>query len=109
MPYQSKLAVWLSSWFHDDIPYFPYSFYLFPGWHTGGKSVFLTDAIADPADFMIAAFIGNILVIGNEAGSVEDDMIVDMVFINVGTDHIFIFSLQHLICKLLAQTMCSFW
>ncbi len=53
------------------------------------------DAIADPADFMIAAFIGNILVIGNEAGSVEDDMIVDMVFINVGTDHIFIFSTLH--------------
>ena len=71
------------------------AFSFFTGWHTGGKSVLLTDAVADPADFMIAVFIGNIFMIGNEAGSIEDDMIVDVVFINVGTDHIFIFSTLH--------------
>ena len=67
------------------------AFSFFTGWHTGGKPVFLTDAVADPADFMIAAFVGNILMIGDEAGSIEDDMVVDVVFINMSTDYIFIF------------------
>ena len=40
-------------------------------------------------------FIGNILVVGDEAGGIEDDMVVDVIFINVGTDHIFIFSTLH--------------
>ena len=47
----------------------------------------------DAADFMIAAFIGNVLVMINEAGSIEDDMVVNMIFVNMGADHIFIFSL----------------
>ena len=68
------------------------AFSFFTGWHTCGKSVFLADTIADPADFMIAAFVGNILMIGDKAGGIKDDMIVDVVFINVGADYIFIFS-----------------
>ena len=46
-------------------------------------------------------FIGNILVIVNEAGSIKDDMVVNVVFINMGTDHVFIFSFQYFVCKLL--------
>lgn len=46
-------------------------------------------------DTQIAVFIGNILVVGDEAGGIEDDMVVDVIFINVGTDHIFIFSTLH--------------
>ena len=38
----------------------------FFGWHTGGKSIFLADAITDPADFMVAPLIGNILVMINK-------------------------------------------
>ena len=35
---------------------------------------------------------GNILVMINKACSVEDDVIVNMIFVNVGADHILIFS-----------------
>lgn len=71
------------------------AFSFFAGWHAGGKSVFLADAVADSANLMIAVFIGNILVVGDRAGGIEDDMVVDVIFINVGTDHIFIFSTLH--------------
>ena len=42
------------------------AFSFFFGWHTGGKSIFLADAITDPADFMVAPLIGNILVMINK-------------------------------------------
>lgn len=57
--------------FHIFLIAFPF----FAGWHTGSKSVFLTNTVADPADFMIAAFVGNILMIGDEAGRIENDMV----------------------------------
>lgn len=68
----------------------------------GGKSIFLADAITDTAEFMITAFIGNILVMVNEAGSIEDDVVMNVIFVNMGTDYVFIFSFQHFICKLLS-------
>ena len=95
MPYQSKHAVWFSSWFHDGIPYFLYSFFLFRWLACWWQVRFLADAVADSANLMIAVFIGNILVVGDEAGGIEDDMVVDVIFINVGTNHIFIFSTLH--------------
>ena len=49
----------------------------------------MANAITDPADFMVAPLIGNILVMINKACSVEDDVVMDMIFINMGTDHIF--------------------
>ena len=62
----TNVIMWLSNWCHDDIPCSLYSFFLFFGWHTGGKSIFLVDAITDPADFMVAPLIGNILVMINK-------------------------------------------
>ena len=62
----TNVIMWLSNWCHDDIPCSLYSFFLFFGWHTGGKSIFLADAITDPADFMVAPLIGNILVMINK-------------------------------------------
>ena len=69
------------------------TFAFFSGWHTGGKSIFVTDMITDPADFMIAPLIRNILVMINKTCSVEDDMVMNVIFINMGADYIFIFSL----------------
>ena len=62
----TNVIMWLSNWCHDDIPCSLYSFFLFFGWHTGGKSIFMVDAITDPADFMVAPLIGNILVMINK-------------------------------------------
>lgn len=52
----------------------------------------MADTIADSAELMVAPLIGNILVMVNEAGSIKDDVVVNVVFINMGTDHVFIFS-----------------
>ena len=70
------------------------AFTFFSGWHTGGKSIFMADTITDSAEFVVAPFIGNILVMINKACSVEDDMVMDMIFINMGTDHIFVESVS---------------
>ena len=98
----TNVIMWLSNWCHDDIPCSLYSFFLFFGWHTGGKSIFLVDAITDPADFMVAPLIGNIFVMINKTCCIKDDVVMDMIFINMGADYIFIFSFQYFICKLLS-------
>ena len=77
------------------------AFTFFSGWHAGGKSIFMADTITDSAEFMVAPLIGNILVMINKACSVEDDMIVNMIFVNVCADHVLIFSFQHFVSKLL--------
>ena len=63
------------------------AFTFFSGWHTGGKSIFMADTITDSAEFMVTPLIGNILVMINKACGVKDDMIVNMIFVNVGADH----------------------
>ena len=67
----------------------------------GGKSIFLADAITDPADFMVAPLIGNILVMINKTCCIKDDVVMDMIFINMSADHVFIFSFQYFVYKLL--------
>ena len=62
----------------------------------------MANAITDSADFMVAPLIGNILVMINKACSVEDDMVMNVLFINMSADHIFIFSFQYFVCKLLS-------
>ena len=58
-----------------------------------------------PSGFDCSGFVSycltNILVMISKACSVEDDMVMDMIFVNMGTDHIFIFSFQYFVCKLL--------
>ena len=63
------------------------AFTFFSSWHTGGKSIFMADTITDSAEFMVTPLIGNILVMINKACGVKDDMIVNMIFVNVGADH----------------------
>ena len=47
----------------------------------------MADTITDSAEFMVAPLIGNILVMINKACSVEDDMVMNVLFINMGTDY----------------------
>ena len=68
----------------------------------------VTNAITDSADFMVAPLIGNILVMINKACCIKDDVVMDMIFVNMGTDHVFIFSFQYFICKLLPKPVSSF-
>ena len=44
----------------------------------------MADTITDPADFMVAPLIGNILVMINKTCCIKDDVVMDMIFINMG-------------------------
>ena len=59
------------------------AFTFFSGWHTGDKSIFMADTITDSAEFVVAPLIGNILVMVNKACCVEDDMVMNVIFINM--------------------------
>ena len=50
----------------------------------------MADTITDPADFMVAPLIGNIFVIINKTCCIKDDVVMNVVFVNMGTDHVFI-------------------
>ena len=78
------------------------AFTFFSGWHTGGKSIFMADTITDPADFMVAPLIRNIFVMINKTCCIKDDVVMNVVFVNMGTNHVFIFSFQYFVCKLLS-------
>ena len=47
----------------------------------------MADTITDFAEFVVAPLIGNILVMVNKACCVEDDMVMNVIFINMGTDY----------------------
>ena len=51
-------------------------------WIFSRFAIFLADAITDPADFMVAPLIGNILVMINKTCCIKDDVVMDMIFIN---------------------------
>ena len=50
----------------------------------------MADTITDSAEFMVAPLIGNILVMVNKACGVEDDMVMDMIFINMESMKLFL-------------------
>ena len=56
------------------------TFAFFSGWHTGGKSIFMTDTITDPAELMVAPLIGNILVMINKASFLMELYKLDMLY-----------------------------
>ena len=48
--------------------------------------------ITDSAEFMVAPLIGNIFVMINKTCCIKDDVVMDMIFVNMSADHIFVFS-----------------
>ena len=63
----------------------------------------LAQPVAGTPDVGIALSVGNILSLVHHVHSTEDDVVVDVPFVNVRGQHIGIFSLQHFICKLPAN------
>ena len=58
--------------------------------------------ITDSAEFIVTPLIGNIFVMINKTCCIKDDVVMDMIFVNMDTDHVFIFSFQYFVCKLLS-------
>ena len=68
----------------------------------------MADTITDPADFMVAPLIGNILVMINKTCSVEDDVIVDMLMVTMDGKHILILVIEKCLAKLLSDKQSPF-
>ena len=65
--------------------------------------MFLAQPVADAPDVGIALSVGNILSLIHHVHSTEDDVIMDVPFVNVRGQHIRVFALQDFICKLPAN------
>ena len=71
--------------------------------HYHGQAMFLAQPVADAPDVGIALSVGNILSLIHHVHSTEDDVIMDVPFVNVRGQHIRVFALQDFICKLPAN------
>ena len=66
------------------------------------------DSVAKLAQLPVCPFVAPVAVIVYEVHGIEDNVIMAMPFVNVGSDHILIFAFKPFIGKLLADLMCHF-
>ena len=71
--------------------------------HHHRQTMFLAQPVAGAPDVGIALPVRNIFALIHHVHSAKDDVVVDVPFVNVGGQHIGIFSLQDFICKLPAN------
>ena len=67
------------------------------------ETVFLTEPVADLAHIIVNPLIALICVVVHEVNRIENQVVMNMVFVNVSGQHILIFSSEDFICKLLAD------
>ena len=73
-----------------------------------GQSVFFTQPVTGAPDISIALFVGNVLALIDHIHGAKNQMIMDVAFVNMGSQYIGIFPLQHFIGKLLSDFMGLF-
>lgn len=57
-------------------------------------------AITDPADFVITAFVGMVVPVILKADCIENQMVMNMVFINMGGEYKLLLTTQYFFSKL---------
>ena len=67
------------------------------------ETVFLTEPVADLAHIIVNPLVALICVVVHEVNRIENQVVMNMVFVNVSGQHILIFSSEDFICKLLAD------
>ena len=70
--------------------------------------MFFTQPVAGAPDVGIALFVGNVLALIHHIHGTKQDVIVDVAFVNMGSQYIGVFPLQHFIGKLLSDLMGLF-
>lgn len=58
-----------------------------PTWDNDGQSVFSAQLVAGPAYFVIAALVGMIVLVVGEADRIENQIVMNMSLINMGSKH----------------------
>ena len=67
------------------------------------ETVFLTEPVADLTHIIVNPLVALVCVVVHKVNRIENQMVVNMVFVNVSGQHILIFSSEDFICKLLAN------
>ena len=65
-----------------------------------GQTVFLAQPIGYAADFVIASFVGMVVLVIRKTDSVKNNMVVYVILVYMGRQHKFILAAQNLFCEL---------
>ena len=69
-------------------------------WDDDGQTVFLTKPVGGTADIVIASLVGMIVLMIRKADCIENQVVMNMIFIYVGGKYKFILAAQNFFCKL---------
>ena len=64
------------------------------------ETVLLTEPVADLAHIRVNPLVALICVVVHEVDRIENQVVMNMVFVNVSCQHILIFSSEDFICKM---------
>ena len=70
-----------------------------------GQTVFLAKPVGDTADIVIASLVGMIVLMIRKADCIENQVVMNMIFVYVGGKYKFILAAQDFFCKLHADLM----
>ena len=73
------------------------------------ETVFFAEPVTCLAHIIVDFLVALVGMMIHKVHGIEDQMIMNMAFVNVGSQHILIFPAKDLICKLLADLMRKLW
>ena len=69
-------------------------------WDDDGQTVFLAKPVGGTADIVIASLVGMIVLMIRKADCIENQVVMNMIFVYVGGKYKFILAAQNFFCKL---------
>ena len=82
---------------------------LVTAWDNDGQAVFFAQAVAGPAYRMITVLVGMVVLVVGEADRIEDQIIMNMSFINMGGKYKLVLTTQYFFCQLHPNLMGLIW
>ena len=82
---------------------------LVTAWDNDGQAVFFAQAVAGPAYRMITVLVGMVVLVVGEADRIEDQIIMNMSFINMGGKYKLVLATQYFFCQLHPDFMGFLW
>ena len=74
-------------------------------WDDDGQTVFLAKPVGGTADIVIASLVGMIVLVIRKADRIENQVVMNMIFVYMGGKYKFILAAQNFFCKLHADFM----
>ena len=96
------------SWCRSVQPDVQYSSCPCPVLDDNGQTVFLAKPVGGAADIVIASLVGMIVLVIRKADRIENQVVMNMIFVYMGSKYKFILAAQDFFCKLHADLMGLF-